>query len=76
MEEYSEAEAYKHLLSIAENILNSVQTDSNILDKYHKLKAAVLSKITPDSNSQLPHRKLLATYKYLASSCLQVMGEF
>lgn len=49
MEEYSEAEAYKRLLEIAESIISSTQTDANILEKYEKLKAALLAKITVDS---------------------------
>jgi hypothetical protein len=73
IEEYSEVEVYKHLLSVAENIMNSLQTDPNILNKYNQLKTALLQKVSgnPDTSSQLAHqRKLLNTYKYVASSLL------
>ena len=78
MEEYSELEAYKHLLSVAENIINSLQTDPNIVDKYNKLKSALMNKITNDPSSiQLTHlRKLLTTYKYVSGSLLEVISEF
>jgi hypothetical protein len=78
MEEYSEAEAYKRLLEIAESILNSTQTDSNILEKYQKLKAAMLAKITVDPATwQLTYlRKILQSYKYVTSSLIEVIAEF
>lgn len=73
IEEYSELEAYRHLLSVAENIINSLQTDPNILNKYHQLKTALLHKVSPNaevSSQHTHHRKLLNTYKYVASSLL------
>lgn len=72
-------ETYKHLLSVAESIINSVQADPNLISKYNQLKGALLQKSagTSDSSSQQAHqRKLLSTYKYISSSLLDVMGEF
>lgn len=78
MEEYSEAEAYKRLLEIAESILSSTQTDANILQKYEKLKAALLAKVTGDPCAgQAGHlRRLLQCYKYVTSSAIEAVGEF
>ncbi len=72
MEEYTEAEAYKRLLEIAESILSSTQTDANILQKYEKLKGAMLAKITTDPSAyQLScMRKMLQSYKYVTSSLI------
>lgn len=63
---------------MAENIIDSLQTDPNIVHKYHTLKAALLNKITHDPiNQQLAHsRKLLSAYKYITSSLLQILSEF
>jgi hypothetical protein len=55
-----------------------VQTDSNILEKYNKLKSAVLTKISNDSSSQQlsVNKKLLQSYKYITSSFIDVISEF
>ena len=78
MQEYTEAEAYKHLLSVAQNIIDSLQTDPNIINKYQTLKSALMSKITQDPIAQqLTYtRKLLSTYKYVTSSLIEVINEF
>jgi|JI9StandDraft_2_1071091.scaffolds.fasta_scaffold332300_1 hypothetical protein len=78
MEEYTETEAYKHLLSVAENIIDSLQTDPNIIHKYETLKSALLNKITHDPiNQQLTHtRRLLSAYKYVTSSLIDIIAEF
>ena len=34
MEEYTELEAYKHLLSVTENIIVSLSTQQDIIKKY------------------------------------------
>lgn len=44
-EELTEAEAYKHLLEVAENIIESMDPDREIMAKYEALKKAVKSKI-------------------------------
>jgi hypothetical protein len=66
------------LLEIAESILSSTKTDANILEKYDKLKSAMLAKITIyPAASQLAHlRKILQSYKYVTSSLLEVIAEF
>lgn len=51
MEEYTEVEAYKHLLEITENIIQSLNTQKDIINKYEALKYSILSKITPPNNS-------------------------
>jgi hypothetical protein len=78
MEEQCEVETYRHLLSVAESIINSLQTDPNIITKYNQLKSALLQKAaSSDLPSQQAHtRKLLSAYKYVASSLLDIMAEF
>ena len=75
MEEYTQIDAYKRLLEIAQSILNSIQTDPNILEKYHKLKAAMMSKITldPSITQSAFNKKLLQSYKYVTGSFLEVI---
>lgn len=63
---------------MAENIIDSLQTDPKIINKYQSLKVALLAKITHDPiQQQLTYtRKLLNTYKYISSSVLEVIAEF
>lgn len=49
-EELSEAEAYRHLLEVAENIIESMDPDREIMAKYEALKKAVRSKIKYEKN--------------------------
>ena len=61
MEQYTELNAYKHLLEVTENILYSLQPDSQILLKYESLKKAVFNKVT--SFDLKPQQALNRTYK-------------
>ena len=78
LEDCSENEAYRHLLSVAENILNSLSPDSSIIDKYYRLKSAILSKAFPDSPAHSPShtKKLLSAYKYVTGSLIEAVTQF
>ena len=51
MEEYTEVEAYKHLLEITENIIVSLNTQQEIVSKYETLKKSILNKIVGKDTS-------------------------
>lgn len=74
MEEYTEVEAYKHLLSVTENIILSLSTQQEILKKYETLKKSILSKIiTKDSSHST---LLLDLYRDQIDSMLKCVTMF
>ena len=76
MEEYTEVEAYKHLLEITENIIQSLNTQKDIINKYEALKYSILSKITPSINSESYQNLFLNIYKEYTQIIFKAITHF
>lgn len=76
MGELTEVEGYKQLLDVTENIIASLTTEEDIMNKYHKLKKSILAKITIPSNSQSYNSKIVSAYKEITQQILQGITHF
>ena len=66
VEGVTELEAYKHLLEVAENILQSVDIDKGIILKYDALKKGIKAKIRVEREERISgEREVAGVYRMM-----------